>query len=245
LAAPLLIKKSLKELYILLSSDKLISSLAVDGVKDQAIASLCLSLEISVTILEKDDHDALAFFYLIGLLPGGIFKYELPSIWRKTSESDPGYEAHVQTLMKLSLLQEKEQAGDTNEQKLMLPPFINNYAEQTIENVLKKKFQENLCHYYAGICKNIYREDFKLWQKKEGKDNDQITPRTRNNIEAEFINQLRQKLLRHETNIWACIYRMAKNDEFFNELNLDKMLQEDLNASSKDKKNMMRRMSTR
>jgi hypothetical protein len=83
LAAPLLIKKSLKELYILLSSDKLISSLAVDGAKDQAIASLCLSLEISVNILEKDDHDALAFFYLIGLLPGGIFKNELSSIWKK------------------------------------------------------------------------------------------------------------------------------------------------------------------
>ena len=68
----------------------------------------------------------------------------------------------------------------------MLPPFINNYAEQTIENVLKKKFQENLCHYYAGICKDIYREDFKQWQKKEGKGDDQVTPRTRNNIEDEF-----------------------------------------------------------
>jgi hypothetical protein len=38
---------------------------------------------------------------------------------------------------------------------------------------------------------------------------------------------------------------MAKNDEFFNELNLDKMLQEDLNASINDKKNIKRRMSTR
>jgi hypothetical protein len=38
---------------------------------------------------------------------------------------------------------------------------------------------------------------------------------------------------------------MAKNDEFFNELNLDKMLQEDLNSSINDKNNLMRRMSTR
>lgn len=89
---------------MLLSSDNLINTLTVDGVKDQAVASLCLSLEISVAILEKDDHDALAFFYLIGLLPGGIFKNELPLIWKKNSDSDVGFEAHVETLMKLSLL---------------------------------------------------------------------------------------------------------------------------------------------
>jgi|LauGreDrversion4_2_1035121.scaffolds.fasta_scaffold852324_1 hypothetical protein len=59
------------------------------------------------------------------------------------------------------------------------------------------------------------------------------------------MQSLRQKLLRHETNIWACIYRMAKNDELFNQLNLDKMLQEDLNASVKNNKNSMRRMSTK
>jgi hypothetical protein len=38
---------------------------------------------------------------------------------------------------------------------------------------------------------------------------------------------------------------MAKNDELFNQLNLDKMLQEDLNASVKNNKNSMRRMSTK
>ncbi len=99
-----MIKKSLKELYMLLSSDSLINTLTVDGVKDQAVASLCLSLEISVEILEKDDHDALAFFYLIGLMPGGIFKSELSHIWKKNSDSDAGYEAHIDTLMKLSLM---------------------------------------------------------------------------------------------------------------------------------------------
>jgi hypothetical protein len=45
-------KKSLKELYDLLNSDKLLETLTVDGVKDQAVASLCLSLEVSVGILE-------------------------------------------------------------------------------------------------------------------------------------------------------------------------------------------------
>jgi hypothetical protein len=74
-----------------------------------------------------------------------------------------------------------------------------------------------------------------VWQKNEGKDNESLTPRTRSTIEAEFISYLRQKLIRHETNIWACIYRMSKNDEFFNDLNLDNMLQEDLKKQSKDK----------
>jgi hypothetical protein len=97
-------KKTLKELYDLLNSDKLLETLTVDGVKDQAVASLCLSLEISVGILEKDDQNALAFFYLIGLLPGGIFKKELPFIWKRISETDAGYEAHVEKLMQLSLL---------------------------------------------------------------------------------------------------------------------------------------------
>jgi hypothetical protein len=40
----------------------------------------------------------------------------------------------VEKLMTLSLLQKKEQVGDKgDEQKLMLPPFINSYAEQTID----------------------------------------------------------------------------------------------------------------
>lgn len=35
----------------------------------------------------------------------------------------------------------KEQAGDRmNDSKVMLPPFINNYAEQTIEPAMKARF---------------------------------------------------------------------------------------------------------
>ena len=48
-------------------------------------------------------------------------------------------EEHVKKLMDLSLLQFKEQAGDKKEQKLILPPFINTYAEQTIDPNLKNE----------------------------------------------------------------------------------------------------------
>ena len=72
LAAPLLHKKSLKELYMLLNSDSLTECLAIDGVTDSTVASLILSIEASVSILQKEDEYALQFFYMIGLLPGGI-----------------------------------------------------------------------------------------------------------------------------------------------------------------------------
>jgi hypothetical protein len=31
--------------------------------------------------------------------------------------------------------------------------------------------------------------------------------------EQDFIKMQREKLIRHETNIWACIYRLAKSDK--------------------------------
>lgn len=44
--------------------------------------------------------------------------------------------------MDLSLIQIKEQVGDgSGESKLTLPPFINSYAEQTIDPTLKNDFQ--------------------------------------------------------------------------------------------------------
>jgi hypothetical protein len=46
-----------------------------------------------------------------------------------------------------------------------LPPFINNYAEQTIDPALKTRFQTTLCSYYSKVLQDIFREDFKLWVK--------------------------------------------------------------------------------
>jgi hypothetical protein len=89
----------------------------------------------------------------------------LKEIWKKQGEADKGCEEHIKTLMNLSLLQLKEQAGDRNKSKLILPPFINNYAEQTIDPVLKTRFQTTLCSYYSKVLQDIFREDFKLWVK--------------------------------------------------------------------------------
>jgi hypothetical protein len=51
LAAPLLHKKSLKELFIMLDSPNLAECLAVDGVTDSTVGSLVRSLEVSISIL--------------------------------------------------------------------------------------------------------------------------------------------------------------------------------------------------
>jgi hypothetical protein len=113
---------------MLLNNEQLHKVLQEDGVQDSTVASLCLSIEASIMMLQSDDVNSLSLFYLIGLLPGGIFKEELEHIWRKKGEKT-GCEAFVDNLMKLSLVQIKEQAGDVKESKLMLPPFINTYAE--------------------------------------------------------------------------------------------------------------------
>ncbi len=82
LASALLLNKRLIELYDMLNSEKLHEVLRVDGVTDSTVASLCLSIEVSITVLQKEDTVALSLFYLIGLLPGGIFKDELVRIWK-------------------------------------------------------------------------------------------------------------------------------------------------------------------
>lgn len=64
---------SLKELYLLLSSKEMHDILKVDGITDSTVASLRLSLEASIKILEKEDKVCLQFFFLIGMLPGGVY----------------------------------------------------------------------------------------------------------------------------------------------------------------------------
>ena len=96
---------SLKELYQLLNSKEMFQVLQVDGIKDSTVASLRLSLEASIKILEKEDKESLQFFFLVGMLPGGIEEEELQELW------GPDYRKHVDKLMNLSLIARKEQ-GD-------------------------------------------------------------------------------------------------------------------------------------
>lgn len=51
--------------------------LKVDGITDSTVASLRLSLEASIKILEKEDKECLRFFFFIGMLPGGVYEEDL------------------------------------------------------------------------------------------------------------------------------------------------------------------------
>jgi hypothetical protein len=67
-------KMSLKELYLLLNSKEMHDVLKVDGISDSTVASIRLSLEASIKILQKEDTESLKFFFFLGLLPGGVYE---------------------------------------------------------------------------------------------------------------------------------------------------------------------------
>ena len=93
-------------------------------IKDSTVASLRLSLEASIKILEKEDKEGLSFFFFIGMLPGGVTEEELLELWGDC------YKKHLENLQNLSLISCKD---DSDEKKrYILPPFMNNYAEAKI-----------------------------------------------------------------------------------------------------------------
>ena len=77
LAAPLLQNKKLKELYELLNSDDIMNWLENQGIKDDPMGSLKVSMDISIKQLSDTEPEAIKLFWLIGLLPGGCTKEEL------------------------------------------------------------------------------------------------------------------------------------------------------------------------
>ena len=59
LAAPLLLKMNLKDLYLMINSKEMHEVLKVDGITDSSVASLRLSLEASIKVLEREDKKSL------------------------------------------------------------------------------------------------------------------------------------------------------------------------------------------
>ena len=72
---------------------------------------------------------------------------------------------------------------------------MSNYAEAKIEYEDKLVFQTDICKYYARKCKQIYRINGKSYKKQVR--------------ESKLTPQVMEQLLKHETNIWACINRMV------------------------------------
>lgn len=57
-----------------------------------------MSLEASIKVLAKEDKKALSFFYLVGMLPSGVFEDELKDIWGE------GWEGCADKLFNYSLI---------------------------------------------------------------------------------------------------------------------------------------------
>ena len=70
---------------------------------DSTVASLCLSIEASIIMLKNEDQATLSFFYLIGLLPGGIMKDDVKNIWKECDKSI-GSDYHIKKLKEVSLI---------------------------------------------------------------------------------------------------------------------------------------------
>jgi hypothetical protein len=83
----------LKDLYLMLNSKEMHDVLKVEGITDSTVASLRLSLEASIKILEKDDLECLRFFFLIGMLPGGVYEQDLEAVWGE------GWQKYVDKLL--------------------------------------------------------------------------------------------------------------------------------------------------
>lgn len=106
----------------------------------QSYASLRLSLEISINNVKKNNPEALDFFKLIGLLPGGIKQQELNELWGSTS-----WKPLKDHLIRASLLVYKP-----GENMLTLLPFMNTRAYELLEEEETKKTEFHLkcCKFY-------------------------------------------------------------------------------------------------
>lgn len=97
---------------------------------------------------------------------------------------------------------------------------MSNYAEAKITDDERLMYQNDICHYYATVCKRILDKNGKAFNDKDGRP-------------SELNHQLMESLLKHETNIWAAVSRMVD------------IPQEELKKSFSDKANITQRLSTK
>mmetsp|Transcript_35258 Transcript_35258/g.26297 ORF Transcript_35258/g.26297 Transcript_35258/m.26297 type:complete len:102 (-) Transcript_35258:526-831(-) len=101
----------------------------------------------------------------------------------------------MEKLLHYSLIQKKDDDESLRGRVLYsLPPFMSNYAEAKIPEDDKIELHNNICHYYAGLCKKILDKNGKTVSAAEL----ECRP-------SELHHQIMESLLEHETNIWAAI----------------------------------------
>ena len=190
LAAPLLMHKSLLELYMVLTSQEQKTSVVKSaGLINNSMASLRLSLEASLHEVKRRRHLSHKFFLFVGLCPGGIRHKEIDEIW------EGEWEQHAYTLLSKSLLIKTRPDNEkTSENVFSVLPFMNMYAEEQIESEERSLYNRKLCTYYGNVMKELFKEVDKKGRSKEHDEKE---------------SEIMEKIVSFETNVWACIYRTA------------------------------------
>ena len=130
LAAPMLERQTLTELFAQLLESNIMDALGQDG--EHSYASLRLSLEISIKNIKKSSPGALELFKFIGLLPGGVNQNELTELWGNNKWRD-----YMEGLVRASLLIHKPA-----DNVLTMLPFMNTRAFEMLEEDGETKKRE-------------------------------------------------------------------------------------------------------
>ena len=85
----------------------------------------------------------------------------------------------AEKLLRASLLVKK--MGSNNEVRYTLFPFMNQYAVKLMDEDTRDEEHTKACNYLAKICKDLLKMS---------------------------IQEILNRLVSFETNIWACIYRI-------------------------------------
>ena len=157
LAAALLLDRTPKELFQLLISKDLIKVLQVEGLNNEegeakSIDSLKVSLDVSIKHLLKRNHDAVKFFSVLGLLPGGALNEDFDHIWGK------GWLDHASVLLRSSLLVKQLKIGQKNTTRYTLYPFMIKYAEEKLDAKNKKDFSLKILKHLVNKAKEIFNK---------------------------------------------------------------------------------------
>ena len=189
LAAALLVDRSLKGLFKLLTSKPLLEVLNVPDLSPEertSFNSLQVSLDVSIEHLAKRSKEAVRFFGFMGLLPAGISEEELDKIWRA------GWDELAGILIRSSLLKRSNKKVLDGKAWYTLYPFMARYAEQKLEH-------KDLVFFSQEIAKHLVEKGTMFFNKlaissAESKVNFDV-------------------FLLEEPNFKACIHRELHNND--------------------------------
>lgn len=145
LAAALLVDRSLKDLFKLLTSRPLLEVLTVQDLTEEekkSFNSLQVSLDVSLEHLTKRNKEAVRFFGLVGLMPAGASDEDFTKIW------GTGWQELAGILVRSSLLLKTERKLQGMLSWYSLYPFMTRYAEERLDetdlNLFCKKLAKHL-----------------------------------------------------------------------------------------------------